>query len=150
MKRAWNDEAETFMQSYGGSHVDASLLLLPLSTDTCRPITLAWTAPWRRSRIASTSTGGCFGMRKEEAGDGFEVGQGAFLLCSFWHVEVLAMRGETDRAIAIFDRLLSLRNDLGLLAEEYDPRDGRQLGNVPQAFSHVGIVGAAVALSKDW
>ena len=66
-----------------------------------------------------------------------------FLPCTFWLVDNLALQGRTDEATALFERLLALRNDVGLLAEEYDPSSGRQLGNFPQAFTHVGLVNSA-------
>ncbi|WP_391540504.1 glycoside hydrolase family 15 protein [Isoptericola variabilis] len=69
--------------------------------------------------------------------------EGTFLICSFWLVDALHGIGRHDEAVALFERLLGLRNDLGLLAEEYDVTSGRQLGNVPQAFSHVGLVNSA-------
>jgi GH15 family glucan-1,4-alpha-glucosidase len=79
--------------------------------------------------------------------DGLPPGEGVFLACSFWLVEVLAMQGKLDEARALFERLLVLRNDVGLLAEEYDPRAGAQLGNFPQAFTHLSLVSAALTLN---
>jgi GH15 family glucan-1,4-alpha-glucosidase len=76
-------------------------------------------------------------------------GEGVFLACSFWLVEVLSLQGRRDEARVVFDRLLGLRNDLGLLAEEYDPIAGRQLGNFPQAFTHLSLITAALALNDD-
>jgi GH15 family glucan-1,4-alpha-glucosidase len=81
--------------------------------------------------------------------DGLPHGEGVFLACSFWLVEVLAMQGRREEARTLFDRLLSLRNDLGLLAEEYDPVAGRQLGNFPQAFTHLALITAALELRDD-
>src|SRR3546814_14317925 len=78
--------------------------------------------------------------RPERAPDGLEGTEGTFLVCSFWLADALTMVGLVEEATELFERLLSLRNDLGLLAEQYDPRSRRQLGNFPQAFSHVGIV----------
>ena len=80
--------------------------------------------------------------------DGLPPGEGAFLPCTFWLADNLALAGRHDEAEALFERLLGLRNDLGLLAEEYDPRTRRQLGNFPQAFTHVGLVNTAVNLTK--
>jgi GH15 family glucan-1,4-alpha-glucosidase len=79
--------------------------------------------------------------------DGLPPGEGAFLACSFWLADNLALMGRLDEAREQFERLLSLRNDLGLLAEEYDSGLGRQLGNFPQAFSHVALVNTARHLS---
>ena len=85
---------------------------------------------------------------EDEGVDGLPGGEGVFLACSFWLVEVLALQGRADEAQTLFERLLSLRNDVGLLAEEYDPRSGRQLGNFPQAFTHLALVEAAIALGE--
>jgi GH15 family glucan-1,4-alpha-glucosidase len=80
--------------------------------------------------------------------DGLAGDEATFLFCSFWLVDCLVMLGRRDDARHLFDRLLGVRNDLGLLAEEYDPLAGRQLGNFPQAFSHIGLVNSAVNLSR--
>jgi GH15 family glucan-1,4-alpha-glucosidase len=84
----------------------------------------------------------------DEGVDGLPAGEGVFLACSFWLVEVLALQGRRDEACELFERLLSLRNDVGLLAEEFDPRSKRQLGNFPQAFTHLALVEAAIALGE--
>ena len=78
--------------------------------------------------------------------DGLSGGEGAFLACSFWLVNALHLIGDYPAAVELFERLLALRNDVGLLAEEYDPRYGRQVGNTPQAFSHVPLIQAALNL----
>ncbi len=78
--------------------------------------------------------------------DGIAEGEGVFLACTFWMVEVLALQGRREKARELFERLLDLRNDVGLLSEEYDPVARRQLGNVPQAFSHLALVSAALVL----
>jgi GH15 family glucan-1,4-alpha-glucosidase len=80
--------------------------------------------------------------------DGLPPGEGVFLPCSFWLVAVLALQDRLDDARELFERLLDIRNDVGLLAEEYDPIARRQLGNFPQAFTHLGLVGAALALAE--
>jgi GH15 family glucan-1,4-alpha-glucosidase len=79
--------------------------------------------------------------------DGLAPGEGAFLACSFWLVDNYVLLGRYDEACALFERLLALRNDVGLLAEEYDPHSRRQLGNFPQAFSHLALINAAHSLS---
>ena len=81
--------------------------------------------------------------------DGLPEGEGAFLLCSFWLADNYALAGRRTEAVQLFEKLMSLRNDVGLLAEEYDPRAGRMLGNFPQAFSHVGLVNTARNLSAE-
>ena len=80
--------------------------------------------------------------------DGLPPGEGAFLACSFWLADNYALTGRTSDARMLFERLLALRNDVGLLAEEYDPRTKRLVGNFPQAFSHVGLVDTAFNLSR--
>jgi GH15 family glucan-1,4-alpha-glucosidase len=86
--------------------------------------------------------------RTEPNVDGLPGGEGVFLPCSFWLADCLHLMGRTDEAKELFERLLALRNDVGLLAEEYDPRAKRQLGNFPQAFTHVALVNTARILSK--
>ena len=78
---------------------------------------------------------------------GAPAGEGVFLACSFWLVEVLALQGKRQEARELFERLLALRNDVGLLSEEWEPRTGRLVGNFPQAFTHLALVEAALALS---
>ena len=78
---------------------------------------------------------------------GFPPGEGTFLLCSFWMAQALAMMGRHDDARSRFERLLALRNDVGLLSEQYDPTSKRLLGNVPQAFSHTALINSALQLS---
>ena len=80
--------------------------------------------------------------------DGLPAGEGAFLVCTCWLANSLALIGRHADAVALFERLLALRNDLGLLAEEYDPRAKRFLGNFPQAFSHIGIINTAAHLAR--
>jgi len=86
--------------------------------------------------------------RTEDTKDGLPVGEGAFLPCSFWYADNLLLLGRVEEAKALFDRLIGLCNDVGLLAEEYDPRARRMLGNFPQAFSHVALVNTALRLAQ--
>jgi glucoamylase len=85
----------------------------------------------------------------DSAIDGLPGGEGVFLMCTFWLVDNLAMQGKVDEAREIYERLLSLRNDVGLLSEQYDPKNKRLLGNFPQAFSHVGLINSAYNLAGD-
>jgi len=80
--------------------------------------------------------------------DGLTVREGVFLPCSFWIVDALVLMGRQDEARTLFERLLEVQNDLGLLAEEFDPQEGRLLGNFPQAFTHVGLVNSAYNLAN--
>ena len=80
--------------------------------------------------------------------DGLPPGEAAFLVCTFWLADCLVLLGRQDEGQRIFERLLDLRNDVGLLAEEYDPRAGRLVGNFPQAFSHVGLINTACRLAR--
>jgi GH15 family glucan-1,4-alpha-glucosidase len=84
--------------------------------------------------------------RTERSGDGLPAGEGAFLPCSFWLVDAYALQGRTAEARALFDRLLALTNDVGLLSEEYDTGAHRLVGNFPQAFSHLALIGSALNL----
>ena len=84
----------------------------------------------------------------EHVGDGLPAGEGAFLACSFWLVDNYVLQGRDAEALKLFDRLLARCNDVGLIAEEFDPSSGRMLGNFPQAYSHVGLINCALSLSR--
>jgi GH15 family glucan-1,4-alpha-glucosidase len=136
----------TFVQHYGSTELDASLLLLPL-VGFLPPDDPRIVATVDAIERDLTVDGLVLRYRTDGPGtDGLEGDEGTFLLCSFWLVQALAMRGETARATALFERVLALRNDVGLLSEEYDVVGGRMLGNFPQAFSHIGLVNAARSL----
>ncbi|MET8328999.1 glycoside hydrolase family 15 protein [Streptomyces sp. NPDC005181] len=151
-ENGYDKERNTFTQSYGSKELDASLLLIPqmgfLPPDDKRVIGTIEAI----QRELSTEDG--FVLRYpttgEDAGvDGLEGDEGAFLACSFWLADDLAMIGRVDEARQLFERLLSLRNDLGLLAEEWDSRLQRQVGNFPQAFSHVPLIDTALRLTAS-
>lgn len=136
-----------FAQFYGSTEPDASLLMLPITGFL----------PAHDKRIVRTvldiekrllSHGFVARYLTEPGVDGLPPGEGAFLACSFWYVDALVLLGRHEEARAHFDRLMGLVNDVGLLAEEYDPRAGRMLGNFPQALSHVALVHSAVNLSR--
>ncbi|WP_184503122.1 glycoside hydrolase family 15 protein [Streptomyces botrytidirepellens] len=151
-EKGYDAERNTFTQSYGSKELDASLLLIPqmgfLPPDDKRVIGTIEAI----QRELSTSDG--FVMRYPTAGedagvDGLEGDEGAFLACSFWLADDLAMIGRVDEARRLFEKLLALRNDLGLLAEEWDAHLQRQVGNFPQAFSHVPLIDTALRLTAS-
>ncbi|HLX89827.1 MAG TPA: glycoside hydrolase family 15 protein [Acidimicrobiales bacterium] len=146
--KGWNEKVGAFTQYYGSDALDASLLMIPLVgfLPADDPRVVATVEAVERDL---TEDGFVLRYRAEESAqvDGLTGHEGAFLACSFWMADCLYLIGRQDDARAMFERLLSLRNDVGLLAEEYDAVLGRQVGNFPQAFSHVSLVNAAYNLS---
>ena len=146
-ERGYDRERNTFTQSYGSHGLDAATLLIPsvgfLPPDDERVIGTVEAIQRELCRDG-------FVLRYDttEADDGLPPGEGAFLPCSFWLADALTLIGRHEEARELFDRLAGLANDVGLLAEEYDPRLGRQVGNFPQAFSHVGLVNTAMNLDR--
>jgi GH15 family glucan-1,4-alpha-glucosidase len=143
---AWNEKRGSFVQSYDSYELDASLLLIPITGF------LPATDPRVRATIEAiqrdlTEEGFVLRYRTDPQIDGLPPGEGVFLACSFWLADCLILLGRRDEARELFERLCRLTNDVGLLAEEYDSRSGRQLGNFPQAFSHVALVNTAMNLS---
>ena len=141
------DDRGVFVQTYGSADLDASLLLVPIvgflpATD---PRVIATVAAIERELMVD---GFVLRYRTGADVDGLPGGEGAFLLCTFWMADALALQGRHDDARSLFERLLSLRNDVGLLSEEYDPVAKRLLGNFPQAFSHTAIINTAATLSR--
>ncbi len=135
-------ERGVFVQYYGSKELDAALLLIPLvgflPADDPRVV-----ATIESIERELTVDGLVRRYSNRNDVDGLPGEEGAFLVCTFWLADALAMIGRRAEAVAIFEHLLELRNDLGLLAEEYDPRANRQLGNFPQAFSHIGLINTA-------
>ena len=146
LRNGYDAERECFMQYYGSRDVDAALLLVPLVgfLPAGDPRVMGTVAAIKRELMVD---GLVQRYRSREHVDGLPPGEGVFLACSFWLADVLTLSGRVDEARGIFERLLALRNDVGLLAEEYDPRTGQALGNFPQAFSHVGLINTAHNLS---
>jgi GH15 family glucan-1,4-alpha-glucosidase len=145
-RHGYSEALGSFVQSYGSEELDASLLMIPLvgflpATD---PRVRGTTAAIRRG----LEHGGFLRRYSSEAGiDGLPPGEGVFLACTFWLADNLVVLGEREEARAIFTRLLSLQNDVGLLSEQYDPVARCMLGNFPQAFSHVALVNTAQNLA---
>jgi GH15 family glucan-1,4-alpha-glucosidase len=149
-KNGFNPARNAFTQYYGASELDASLLMMPLvgfipATD---PRMISTVELIERELVS-----GEFVIRYQTEAkahvDGLPPGEGTFLPCSFWLADCLHLMGRADEARKLYERLLAIRNDVGLLAEEYDPVAGRQLGNFPQAFSHVCMVNTAYNLNPQ-
>lgn len=145
-ERGYDRERRTFTQYYGSKELDASVLNIPL----------VGFLPGTDERVTGTidaisrelgRDGFVSRYSTAETDDGLPGDEGQFLACSFWLVGALAVNGRVNEARTLFERLLGLRNDLGLLAEEYDVKRQRQVGNFPQAFSHLTLIGAARAIS---
>lgn len=145
MARGFNPELNSFVQSYDSVDLDASLLLIPkvgfLPPDD--PRVLGTVEAIQRHL---TEDGFVLRYQTQAGKDGLPGGEGVFLACSFWLVDALHGLGRRDEAVVLFERLLDLRNDVGLLSEEWDPKARRQLGNTPQAFSHFALVTSAMQL----
>ena len=147
-EKGFDAELNSFVQYYGSKELDASLLQLAivgfLPPDDPRIIgTVDAIAKWL------TRDGFVLRYNSERSDDGLPPGEGSFLICSFWLVDNYCLLGRWDEARALFEKLIALRNDVGLLAEEYDPQAEEMLGNFPQAFSHVGLIIAALNLNKS-
>jgi GH15 family glucan-1,4-alpha-glucosidase len=153
LEKGYDDKRGAFMQYYGSTQLDAAVLLIPevgfLPPDDPRVVStvravqreLMTDGLVRRYQLGEADPG-------QLSPDGLPGSEGAFLACSFWLANALHMIGQDDEATELLGRLLALRNDLGLLSEEYDPRYGRQVGNTPQAFSHVPLIQAALNLER--
>jgi carbohydrate kinase (thermoresistant glucokinase family) len=144
-KFGFDSTRNAFTQSFGSSEVDASLLLMPVVGF------LPPDDPRVRGTVAAIEQdllvdGLVLRYRTKGGVDGLPPGEGVFLPCSFWLADNYTLQNRDDEASALFERLLSLRNDVGLLAEEYDPQAHRQVGNFPQAFSHLALIGTALNL----
>jgi GH15 family glucan-1,4-alpha-glucosidase len=148
-EQAWNEKVGAFTQYYGASRLDASVLLMALvgfldGTDE----RIVSTVETIRRKLMVDGLVARYAADEENVDvDGLPPGEGAFLPCTFWLADNLCLQGRFDEAREIFEHLLSLRNDLGLLAEEYDTILKRQLGNFPQAWSHVALVSTGFNLT---
>ncbi len=145
LKHGWSEKARAFTQAFGSDDLDASALMMLIvgflpATDPRMQATI--------DAIAEKLTDAHGLVYRYRASDGLEGSEGTFLLCTFWLAHALALAGEVERARATFERAVTYVNDVGLLAEEVDPASGELLGNFPQAFSHIGLVNAAWAISQ--
>jgi GH15 family glucan-1,4-alpha-glucosidase len=149
LAKAWNDERRAFTQYYGATELDASVLLMPsvgfLPADDERFVA---TVELVQRELSYEGLLRRYHPAPSEHVDGLPSGEGVFLACSFWLADVLAMQGRVDEARELFERLLDIRSDIGLLSEEFDPIGGRQLGNFPQAFTHLSLINTAFMLRE--
>jgi GH15 family glucan-1,4-alpha-glucosidase len=148
-ERGWSEHKQAYAQSFHSDELDAAALLMPImgflpATDERMRMTIDAVAD------ELTQDGMVLRYRNEEGlnADGLSGEEGTFVICSFWLVSCLAQAGEVERAERLFEQLAGYANDLGLLAEEIDAESGEQLGNFPQAFSHIGLVNAAYEIDK--
>jgi GH15 family glucan-1,4-alpha-glucosidase len=146
-QQGFNTELNSFVRSFGSTELDASVLLLPqIGFLPASDPRIAGTVDAIGQRLMKDG----FIMRydSEVSKDGLPPGEGSFLACSFWYADVLAMMGRYDEADEMFGRVIAIRNDLGLLAEGYDPVSGTLTGNFPQALSHLALVNTALNLTR--
>ena len=147
-RQGFDADMNSFVQYYGGKYLDASVLMMPLvgflPPDDPRVI---GTVKAIETHLVKNGFVGRY--TQDPAVDGLPHGEGTFLPCSFWLADNYELQGRHEDAVRMFERLLEIRNDVGLLSEEYDPVAKRQLGNFPQAFSHVGLVNTAFNLSRS-
>jgi alpha,alpha-trehalase len=148
LRAGWSERAGAFTQYFGSDDLDASSLMMPIvgflpPTD---PRVLA-TIDAIENRLTD-KRGLVYRYDTSGGVDGLQGREGTFLLCTFWLAQAMALADQPGRAREVFERAISYRNDLGLLAEEVDPETGELLGNFPQAFSHIGLVNAAWAISE--
>jgi GH15 family glucan-1,4-alpha-glucosidase len=150
LANGFNADIGAFVQSYGSDRLDASLLLMPLvGFIAARDPRMVSTIEAIQRNLMRDGLVERYRADEENVEiDGLPPGEGVFLPCSFWLVAVLARLGRLDEAVELYERLLSLRNDLGLLSEEYDPERGRLVGNYPQAFTHLALVETAFTLRQ--
>ncbi|WP_159835685.1 glycoside hydrolase family 15 protein [Burkholderia sp. 8Y] len=146
-EKGWNPTLNAFTQVYRGDALDASLLLIPL-LGFLPPSDPRVTATVHAIETNLTHDGFVKRYHTTETADGLPPGEGTFLACSFWLVDNLALQGRIDEAHAMFERLVGLANDVGLLAEEYDTVAKRMVGNFPQAFTHVALVHTGMNLMR--
>ncbi|MEM1399148.1 MAG: glycoside hydrolase family 15 protein, partial [Pseudomonadota bacterium] len=146
LKEAFDENQNSFVESFGGENLDAALLLLP---------ELGFIDPMDSRYLGTVAAverlllhGGF--IQRYHAADDFGEPEVAFTICTFWYVDALSATGRHDEARALFERLLASRNHVGLLSEDIDPKDGALWGNFPQTYSMVGLINSALKLSRRW
>ena len=147
-QEGFDSDLNSFVQYYGGKHLDASVLMMPL-VGFLPPDDPRVVGTVKAIETHLMSNGFVDRYTQDPAVDGLPHGEGTFLPCSFWLADNYELQGRHDDAVRMFKRLLAIRNDVGLLSEEYDSVAKRQLGNFPQAFAHVGLVNTAFNLARN-
>ena len=146
LREAWNEELNSFVASFGGDDIDASLLLLHevgfINPDDPRYVGTV-EAVERELRRGDH----LFRYIKK---DDFGEPENAFIICTFWYIDALIVTGRTEEARELFENMLASRNHLGLLSEDINPQTNELWGNFPQTYSHVGLINCAMKLSKSW
>jgi GH15 family glucan-1,4-alpha-glucosidase len=146
MKRGWNEDRSAFVQHYGSDVLDASVLLMPL-TLFIAPTDPRWLSTLEAIGDELVSDSLVYRYNVEASPDGLRGDEGTFSMCSFWYVEALTRAGRLDEARLAFEKMLTYANHLGLYSEEVGPT-GEQLGNFPQAFTHLALISAAHNLNR--
>ncbi|MEO8291328.1 MAG: glycoside hydrolase family 15 protein [Gaiellaceae bacterium] len=147
MERGWNEERQAFVQHYGSDVLDASILLMPL-VKFISPTDPRWLSTLDAITNELVSDSLVYRYNVRASPDGLDGDEGTFSICSFWYVEALSRAGRVDEARLAFEKMLTYANHLGLFSEEIGPT-GEQLGNFPQAFTHLGLISAAVNLDHQ-
>ncbi len=147
MERGWNAERQAFAQTYGGSVLDASLLYMPI-VGFVSPSDPRWQTTLRAMDDELVSDSLVYRYDPSASPDGLQGHEGTFTICTFWYVDALARSGRLDDARLTFEKMLTYSNSAGLYAEEIGPT-GEQLGNFPQAFSHLSLISAALTLDRE-
>jgi len=145
-RKGYDPELGSFVQAYGSKCLDANLLMIGTS-GFLPPSDTRFQGTVRAIETRLKRNGFVMRYDTEQVNDGLPVGEGVFLVCSFWLAESYALLGRREDACKLMEELLAVQNDVGLLAEEYDVNTKRLVGNFPQAFSHIGLVNAALRIS---
>src|SRR5258708_16454431 len=147
MQRGWSGERNAFVQYHGGAVVDASLLMMPM-TGFVAPNDPLWQSTLDAIQHELVSDSLVYRYNPSASPDGLPGSEGTFSICTFWFVDALARSGRLEQARYVFEKMLTYANHLGLYAEEIG-LTGEQLGNFPQAFSHLALISAAVTLDRE-
>jgi len=147
MSRGWNDEVNAFTQHYATEVLDSSLLLMPIE-GLVSPVDPQWLSTLDAMNKELVSDSLVYRYNPAASPDGLHGDEGTFSLCTFLYVDALARAGRLDQAILVFEKMFTYGNHLGLFSEEIDSTGG-QLGNFPQAFTHLALINSAITLNRE-